>query len=117
MSEIKRIPGNTRMSETVIHNGVVYLSGLLSSDLVDDIRVQTKNALAQADEVLKRAGTDKSRLLTAQIWMKNLDRDFNGMNEEWLSWVDPQALPTRATGEVPMTDPRFLIEIIFTAAL
>ena len=118
MTTLKRIPGNARMSETVIHNGVAYLSGLLSSSPAgQDIREQTRNALAQADEVLKRAGSDKSRLLTAQIWLKDIANDFDGMNEEWMAWIDGNNLPTRATGEVLMSNPDFLVESIFTAAV
>ncbi|MCQ9615593.1 RidA family protein [Paenalcaligenes niemegkensis] len=117
MSDISRTAGNTRMSEAVIYNGIAYLSGVLSSDLSDDIQVQTKNVLGKLDEILARAGTDKTRLLTAQIWLKNIDRDFAGMNEVWINWADPHGLPARATGEVLMASPDYLIEIVLTAAV
>lgn len=116
-SELRRLPDNDRFSGAVIHNGVVYLRGMTSNDGSSDIRGQTRNVLARIDDYLARAGTDKTRILRAEVWLANVARDTAAFNEVWLEWADPAALPARATGEVPLTKPEFLLEIIVTAAL
>ena len=91
---------NPNMSQTVVHNGVVYISGQIdASGTSDTIKGQTKNVLDQIDALLEEANTDKSRLLTASIWVKDIDRDFGGMNSVWSAWIDPENKPVRATGE------------------
>lgn len=117
MTDIQRMETNKRMSRVVIHNGVVYLSGFTPDDVSGDIAAQTRDVLQRIDEHLAKAGTDKSRLLTAQIWLKDIERDFDGMNPVWEAWVDKNNIPTRATCEAKLAAPEILIEIIVTAAL
>jgi len=117
MNDIVRMETNARASRTVIYNGIVFLCGQTAEDRDQDIRGQTEQTLARIDRHLAAAGTDKSRLLTAQIWLKDIARDFAVMNELWDAWTSPDAAPTRATAQCQMGSPNVLVEIIVTAAL
>lgn len=117
MSDIKRIHTNSRMSRVVVHNGTVYIGGQTADDRSQDITGQTQQVLAKIDGFLKDAGVDKSRLLTAQVWVKDIDADFAGMNAVWDSWTAPDCAPTRATVEARLAVPELLVEISVTAAL
>lgn len=117
MSDIIRIETNNRRSRVVVYNGIVFISGQTSDDKGLDILGQTRDTLAKIDKYLAEAGTDKTRLLTAQIWLRDIDKDFAGMNEIWDSWVAPGAASTRATAQARMAKPGTLVEIIVTAAL
>ena len=77
---------------------------------------QTKIVLAQVDDLLSEAGTSKSNLLTASIWLKDIDRDFKAFNSIWCGWLDPKNKPVRATVQSPMANPSILVEIQVTAA-
>jgi len=114
---IQRIDSNERLSRIVIHNGIVYVAGVTASDTGDDVYGQTKNVLTKIDTYLAQAGTDKSKLLTAQIWLKDIERDFDGMNRAWSEWADRNNMPTRATCEAKLARPDLLVEIIVSAAL
>jgi enamine deaminase RidA (YjgF/YER057c/UK114 family) len=116
MTEITRKITSKRASFIVAHNGTVYIAGITPEDRTQDIRGQTQQVLAKIDRLLAEAGTDKSRLLTAQIWIKDIKRDFAGMNEIWDAWTAPDAAPTRATAQCEMAAPEILVEIIVTAA-
>jgi len=116
MTDIARIATNVRCGRAVIYNRVVYLGGMVADDRTGDIEAQTRQALAKVDAALALAGTDKSRLLTAQIWLSNIARDFAGMNIVWDAWVEADALPARATAECALGAPGGLVEIIVTAA-
>jgi enamine deaminase RidA (YjgF/YER057c/UK114 family) len=115
-SNITRIgTDDPRMSKIVVHSGVVYISG--QTDTTGDcIREQTRNVLTKVDNLLKQAGTSKSNLLTASIWLKDISSDFKPMNEVWNDWLDPENKPVRATVESPMARPQILVEIQVTAA-
>ena len=117
MSNITRIETTKRSSAVVIYNGTVFIGGQTADDTSQDIQGQTRETLAYIDKYLADAGTDKSRLLTAQIWLKNIARDFEAMNEVWNAWTAPNASPTRATAQCEMAEPELLIEIIVTAAV
>jgi len=104
------------MSKVVVHNEIVYTSGLVDLQLGEGIVQQTQNVLQEVDELLAKAGTSKSKILTASIWLQNIDRDFQAMNEVWVDWMDPNNKPVRATVESPMAKPDFLVEIQVTAA-
>ena len=106
-----------RMSKIVIHNGVVYTSGQTAGNAGDCIRLQTQATLDKVDALLKEAGTSKSHALSATIWLKDINRDFKGMNEVWNAWVDPENKPVRATVEAAMARDILLVEIQVTAAL
>jgi enamine deaminase RidA (YjgF/YER057c/UK114 family) len=117
MAQIQRIESSARISRAVMHNGVAYLAGQTAVDRTGDIRAQTRDVLARIDARLAQAGTDKSRLLTAQIWIKDIKGDFAGMNEVWDAWTAPGNAPTRATAECNLASSDVLVEIIVTAAL
>ncbi|MBA1159269.1 RidA family protein [Microvirga mediterraneensis] len=117
MSNIVRIETDKRRSRAVVYNGMVFVGGMTADDRSQDIKGQTKQTLEKIEKFLAEAGTDKSRLLTAQIWIKDLARDFDGMNEVWNEWTAPNAAPTRATSQCEMGAPDVLVEIIVTAAL
>lgn len=117
MSEIQRIDSNQRLSRIVIHNKVAYIAGVTSSDLSADIKAQTRDVLAKIDGYLAQAGTNKSRLLNVQIWLKDIDKDFEGMNEVWGEWADMNNMPTRATCEAKLARDTLLVEIIVSAAV
>ena len=106
-----------RMSKIVIHNGVVYTSGQTAGDAGDCIKAQTQATLDKVDALLAEAGTSKSHALSATIWLKDINRDFKGMNEVWNAWVDPENKPVRATVEAAMARDILLVEIQVTAAL
>ncbi|MGL4287510.1 MAG: RidA family protein, partial [Phreatobacter sp.] len=92
-----------------------FLAGQVADDKSGDIASQTRQALAKVDDMLSRAGTDKSRLLSVQIWLKTM-ADFDGMNAVYDAWVVPGNAPTRACGRVELADPGYLVEIIAIAA-
>ena len=116
MTEITRIATDKRRSRAVVYNGMVFVGGQTADDRSQDIRGQTVQTLAKIEKFLADAGTDKSRLLTAQIWIKDLARDFAGMNEIRDAWTASAAAPTRATAQFEMGAPDVLVEIIVTAA-
>jgi enamine deaminase RidA (YjgF/YER057c/UK114 family) len=117
MSDIQRIETSARVSRAIIFNGIVYLAGSVAEDRDQDIRGQTQQALTKIDRYLALAGTDKTKLLTSQIWIKDIVNDFAGMNEVWDAWTAPGASPTRATAQCEMGAPNVLVEIIVSAAL
>ena len=119
MSTIERKQTGPLMSKIVIHNGTVYLSGIVPSPEAEgkDITTQTNSGLEQIDALLQEAGTDKSRLLTAAIWLSDIENDFSTMNGIWETWLDPNGIPTRATVEAKLARPTVNVEIQVTAAL
>jgi len=117
MTDIVRIATDKRRSRAVVYNGMVFVGGQTADDRSQDIRGQTRQTLAKIEGFLAEAGTDKSRLLTAQIWIKDLARDFAGMNEIWDAWTASGAAPTRATAQCEMGAQDILVEIIVTAAV
>ena len=117
MSDITRIATDARRSRAVVYNGMVFVGGQTADDRSQDIRGQTRQTLAKIERFLAEAGTDKGRLLTAQIWIKDLKRDFAGMNEVWDAWTAPGAAPTRATAQCELGAPDILVEIIVSAAV
>lgn len=117
MSDIVRIDTRRRGSRVVIYNATIFLGGQTADDRSQDIRGQTRQALAKVDKLLAQAGSDKSRILTAQIWLKDIPRDFSGMNEVWDDWTAPNASPTRATAQCDMGASDVLVEFIITAAI
>mgnify|MGYP003385664901 CR=1 FL=1 len=115
MSEFKRLHVSGRLSETAIHNGVVYLAGQVPDDDSKDIQGQTAEVLGMVDRLLVEAGSDKSRILNVQIFLADLT-DFAGMNAVWDAWVAPGNAPPRATVQARLAHPGWKIEIVVTAA-
>ena len=116
MSDIVRLHVGPRMSDAVIHNGVVYLAGQVAADDAQDITGQTTQVLAQIDALLARAGTDKSRILMCQIFIADL-ADFPAMNAVWERWVPSGHAPPRATVEAALARPGWRVEMVVTAAV
>ena len=113
---IERIENGQRFCRVMKHNGIVYLSGLTADDTAGDVVAQTKDVLAKIDRYLQLAGTDRSKLLTAQIWLRDI-ADFDRMNSVWDGWIDPAAMPVRATVEARLAGASLRVEIMVTAAV
>ena len=111
---IQRLHTESRYSEIVIHNGTVYLAGQLADDYRGDIRQQTRETLASIDRLLAEAGTDKSKILSVTIYLKDM-ADYAGMNAEWDAWVVPGQAPSRATVEARLANLAWKVEIVVTA--
>ncbi len=114
MSEITRLETGTRMSQAVIHGGIVHLAGQVGTPGAS-ITEQTKTCLASVDRLLAQAGSDRTRILSAQIWLADM-ADFAEMNAVWDGWVAPGHAPARATGEAKLATPDYRVEVIVTAA-
>ena len=115
MPGITRLETGPRMSQAVIHNGLAYLAGQVGAP-GKGVAEQTHEVLAQIDRLLAAAGTDRTRILTAQIWMADM-ADFAEMNAVWDAWVPQGHTPARATGEAKLATPDYKVEIIVVAAL
>ena len=113
---IQRIDAGPRMSEASIHNGIVYLAGQVPEDTSLDIEGQTREVLAAIDALLAQAGSVKTRILRAQIFLADI-ADFAGMNRAWDAWVVPGNAPARATVEARLARPEWKVEIVVTAAI
>ncbi|WP_447931533.1 RidA family protein [Sphingopyxis fribergensis] len=111
---IERLHPGPRMSQAVIHGGIVYLAGQVGAP-GETATAQTRAILASIDALLAEAGTDRSHLLTATIWLADM-ADFAAMNVVWEEWIGGANAPTRATGEVRLATPDYRVEIIVTAA-
>lgn len=114
MTEITRHHVGPRMSQIVEHNGVVYLAGQVGDPGLD-VKGQTQSILDKIDALLAEAGTDKSKLLWAQLWVTDM-RNFQAMNEVWDAWIDPANPPVRAGLCSALAAPPYLVEIMVTAA-
>ncbi|NBQ90936.1 MAG: RidA family protein [Betaproteobacteria bacterium] len=113
---IERFDVGPRMSEMAVHNGTVYLAGQVAEDGSLDITGQTQQVLKAIDSLLARAGSDKSKILRAQIFIKDL-ADFAAMNAVWEAWVVPGHTPARATVKADLARPEWKIEVVVTAAI
>ena len=112
---IKRIDVGPRMSQCVVHNGVAYLAGVVAKDTSAGVKGQTEQILAEIDRLLKLAGTDKTKVVSATIWVSDI-RHRDAMNVAWNAWTGGQNLPGRACIEAKLADPRALVEIAVVAA-
>jgi enamine deaminase RidA (YjgF/YER057c/UK114 family) len=115
MNSIRRIEPGPRMSQAVVHNGIAYLAGQVGAPGAS-VTEQTKAVLAEVERLLAAAGTGKSQLLTAQIWLADMSA-FGEMNAVWDAWVDRANPPARWTGEAKLATPDYKVEIIVTAAV
>jgi len=115
------------MSQIVLHGSTVYFSGQTYPSALGEaeacekdtstVQGQTTAILARIDSLLAAAGTDKSKLLTANVWLKDIHADFAAMNEVWTKWLDLEHKPVRATVQAALCAPEMLVEIQVTAAL
>lgn len=113
MSKIIRTEPNEVLAKAVEYHGFVFVQGTTARDLSADIVGQTRDVLEQIDTILETHGTDKTRLLQAQIWLKDI-RDREAMNKLWSAWLPPGGAPARACVQANMADPRHLVEIMVT---
>ncbi|CAD5371711.1 RutC family protein HD_0322 [Rubrivivax sp. A210] len=113
---VQRFDVGARLSEMAVHNGVCYLAGQVAADGSQDITGQTRQVLAAIDALLARAGSDKSKLLRVQIFIKDL-ADFPALNAVWEAWLPAGAAPPRATVKADLAKPEWLVEMVVTAAL
>lgn len=116
MLEITRIETNQRMSRVVQCNGFTFLGGQTATDRTLDIKGQTAQVLEKIDNYLVKAGLDKSRILSAQVWLSDITANFAGMNEVWDAWAPEGHAPARATVESRLAAPDLLVEITVVAA-
>ena len=117
MTRIERLEAGPRMSQAVIHNGVVYLAGQVAAEAQGaPVKDQTVNILQRIDKLLAAAGTDKTKLLSATVWLADM-RTFEEMNAAWEKWVAAGATPARATVEAKLASPVYTVEIAVIAAI
>ncbi len=112
---IKRHEASKILSMAVEANGMAYLAGIVPKTLTKDVKGQTEEVLVEIDRLLKTCGTDKSKVVSATIWVTDI-RNREAMNEAWIAWTGGQNLPARACVEAKLADPRMLVEIQVTAA-
>jgi len=112
---IQRLHVGKRMSEAVIHGGVVYLAGQVAADPAQDITGQTRQVLDAVDQLLAEGGSDKTRILSATIFLKDI-ADFAAMNAVWDAWVPQGHTPARATVQAALATPKYLVEVKVVAA-
>lgn len=116
MTDIKRLVPGPRMSQAVVHGNLVFLAGQVAQRASGaSVREQTKDILARIEELLAEAGSDKTKLLSATIWLTDI-ATFNEMNEVWDAWVSPGNTPARACVEAKLAAPQFTVEIAIVAA-
>jgi enamine deaminase RidA (YjgF/YER057c/UK114 family) len=117
MSRIERLEPGPRMSQAVVHNGVVYLAGQVAAEAQGaPVKDQTANILQRIDKLLAAAGSDKTKLLSATIWLADM-RTFDEMNSVWDKWVAQGGTPARATVEAKLAAPGYTVEIAVIAAV
>jgi enamine deaminase RidA (YjgF/YER057c/UK114 family) len=114
MSKISRTDPGAILSKAVEYHGFVYLQGVTAKDTSKDIKGQTAEVLKQIDDLLELHGTDKTRLLQAQIWVKDI-KDRDAMNEVWTPWLPKDGAPARACVQAALANPTILVEIMVTA--
>jgi len=113
---IKRFETGPRMSQAVVHGNTVYLAGQVADDPTADVRGQTVQVLASIDRLLAAAGTDKTRILSATIYLADIGT-FAQMNAAWDAWVPQGHTPARATVEARLAAPQYKVEIQVLAAI
>jgi enamine deaminase RidA (YjgF/YER057c/UK114 family) len=115
MTDIRRIdPIEGKLSDAVEHNGIIYLAGQVATDLSAGMKAQTEDVLRQIDALLAKCGSNKSRILTATVYVNDMKAKPQ-MDEAWMAWVDRGNPPARATVEVQLGSPDTLVEIMCTA--
>ena len=113
--DIEKHHTSPRMSQLVIHGDTIYLAGQVANDFDASITVQTEQVLQKIDELLEEAGTNKARILSAQVWLANMAH-FDQMNHVWEAWMPPGYAPARACIEARLASPDLLVEVGIIAA-
>jgi enamine deaminase RidA (YjgF/YER057c/UK114 family) len=114
---LKRIKPGPRLSRAVIHNGVAQLAGITALDRTQDIHGQLAQVFARIEEHLRDVGSDKTKLISAWILLKDVERDFAALNAAWEAWIPAGEAPARATWQATLAAPQILVEIIVSAAV
>jgi enamine deaminase RidA (YjgF/YER057c/UK114 family) len=116
MTDIRHLHSTARMSQAVLHGGLVYTAGQVAQDNIGaGVAAQTAEVLRRVDDLLHEAGTDKTRILSVCLYLPDL-ADFDEMNQVWDAWVAPEAKPARTTISAALADPGYKIEIGVIAA-
>jgi enamine deaminase RidA (YjgF/YER057c/UK114 family) len=113
--DIPRITPGARLSGAVVHGQTVYLAGQVAGDASAGAKGQTEQILRKIDDLLAQAGSSKSRILSATVWLANMGT-YDEMNAAWDAWIDPKNPPARATVESRLAAPKYLVEIACIAA-
>jgi enamine deaminase RidA (YjgF/YER057c/UK114 family) len=113
---IQRYEVGPRMSQAVVHGGIAYLAGIVADQPVPSVTEQTQQILAKIDRLLATCGSDKTKILKANIWLADIAR-FGEMNAAWDAWVAKGHPPARATVEAKLAGPDYLVEIMVEAAV
>jgi enamine deaminase RidA (YjgF/YER057c/UK114 family) len=103
------------LSQAVEYGDTVYLAGVVAKNIDQDVKGQTKDVLADIDRLLAKCGSNKSKILSATIWVTDI-RSRDAMNEAWNAWTGGENLPGRACIQAALADPRMLVEIAVVAA-
>ena len=114
MTDVRRIDPGPRLSEASVCGDRMYLSGMIPEDTSLDIAGQVKQALAEIDSLLAKGGSDKTRILSAVIWLSDI-ADFTAMNVVWDAWIVPGQTPARATVQAALNDPKMKVEMVVAA--
>jgi enamine deaminase RidA (YjgF/YER057c/UK114 family) len=115
MADIKRISPGPRISGAVAYGDTVYVAGTVAADPSVGVKGQTEQILKRIDELLAAAGTDKSKILSATVWLSNMGT-YDEMNSAWDAWLDKANPPARATVESRLATPKYQVEIACIAA-
>jgi enamine deaminase RidA (YjgF/YER057c/UK114 family) len=115
LMSVKRLQVGPRLSQAVVHGNTVYLAGIVAGD-EPTTKAQTETILKKIDALLAAAGTNKSRLLSATVYLADMKK-YDEMNAAWDAWVDPLNTPARATVEAKLAAQKYLVEIMVTAAI
>ncbi len=112
---IERINPGRRLSQAVGYGDTVYVAGIVADDTSADVVGQTRQILSKIDAVLAKAGTDKSRILSATVWLADIS-SYDAMNSVWDAWVAKDSAPARACVEAKLAGPEYKVEIAAIAA-
>lgn len=112
---IKRNDPQPRLAASVEYGNLVFLSGQTPKSNTPDIAQQTREVLEKIDALLAEAGSDKFHLLSAQVWLKDISRDFADFNDVWVNWLPEGYSPARAAVQAEMARPEILVEVMVTA--
>ena len=116
MTDIQRIDPGPRLCEASVYGNRIHCSGMIPEDVSQDITGQVKQTLGEIDSLLAKGGSDKTKILTATIWLADI-ADFAAMNAVWDAWVVPGQTPARATVQARLSDPKTKVEIMVVAAI
>ncbi len=115
MSQIQRLEPGRRFCQIAAHGDTVYVAGQVAAKPVPSVKSQTQQILKSIDRLLRSAGSSKSKILMANVWLSDI-RTFDEMNEAWDAWVAKDSMPARATVEAKLAGTQYLVEIAVVAA-